>query len=360
MGVLSSKPARPHLLRPCMDGDLAEAKRLVGRCISDGLDAKSFADAADPAGNGTAVHGAVFGGHLEVLRFLAETCKADVGLANGLGCTPLWVAAGYGRTECLDYLVDWLEMEGRLRAELVRANGSGDSPFLAAAHGGHLEACRRLLSAAERAAGESDDDAVKARMLRGANKRGDTPLCVAVAAGHGEEMVKFLLEEDGVLPAEGIVDSSSGNGDLSQRSVNRKQSTGLSPVTIAAERDAPDTLRLLLDHGGDINITDGKGRNALSLASFCGHVDTLNYLLGLEAGRGLLDARDDKGCTPLWLAARTGNVKIVRILLEAGADPTIGDDEGTTPAGVAEKFDKKEVLDCLTSHEVMGGGEIGT
>ena len=104
MGVLSSKPAAPHLLRPCMDGDLDEVKRLVGRRIADGLDAKSYADAPDPDGNGTAVHGAVFGGHLDVVRFLAETCRADLCLPNGLGCTPLWVAAGYGRVGCLDYL----------------------------------------------------------------------------------------------------------------------------------------------------------------------------------------------------------------------------------------------------------------
>ncbi|EJK63965.1 hypothetical protein THAOC_15349 [Thalassiosira oceanica] len=167
-------------------------------------------------------------------------------------------------------------------------------------------------------------------------------------------MVRFLLEEDRDLPAEGF--EGDGDGDLAVRSVNRKQDAGLSPVTVAAERDSPDTLRLLLDHGGDVGITDGKGRNALALASFCGNEDTLRYLLGLEAGRELIDEGDAGGRTALWLAARTGNVGVVRILLEAGADPSVGDDDGTTPAGAAERFGKTAALECLRSH---GRGQVG-
>ena len=36
-----------------------------------------------------------------------------------------------------------------------------------------------------------------------------------------------------------------------------------------------------------------------------------------------MDGRDDQGCTPLWQAARNGRAAALKLLLAAGADPTI-------------------------------------
>ena len=49
-----------------------------------------------------------------------------------------------------------------------------------------------------------------------------------------------------------------------------------------------------------------------------------------------LDAQDSMGRTPLWLAASEDWPEIVEMLLEAGADPTVAADDGTTPAVVAQ------------------------
>lgn len=50
-----------------------------------------------------------------------------------------------------------------------------------------------------------------------------------------------------------------------------------------------------------------------------------------------VDAKNNFGRTPLHLAASFGNWQVVRLLLKAGADPTLKDQRGFTPGGLAYK-----------------------
>jgi RNA polymerase primary sigma factor len=76
--------------------------------------------------------------------------------------------------------------------------------------------------------------------------------------------------------------------------------------------------------------------------------------LGLEAAvqlhltRGTnLDAREDKGQTPLILAASRGHRAICSLLLSAGADPDLKDDTGHDALQTAVRFQRSEVADLL-------------
>ena len=53
------------------------------------------------------------------------------------------------------------------------------------------------------------------------------------------------------------------------------------------------------------------------------------------------------GETPLHYAIRSGCLKLVRILMENGADPTLKAEDGSTPVDVAEQYQFMDVLDCL-------------
>lgn len=77
-------------------------------------------------------------------------------------------------------------------------------------------------------------------------------------------------------------------------------------------------------------------------------------MLGLEAAVQLhltkganLNARDEKGRTPLILAASRGHCAICSLLLSASADPDLKDDTGHDALETAVRFQRSEVADLL-------------
>jgi ankyrin repeat protein len=248
-----------------------------------------------------------------------------------MGCSPIWIAAGYNHLNCLKYLVEKLSRQADDDVKyILETNDSGDSPFLAAASRGNVDICKYFLKYST-----EKGEFTKVRLLRTANKAGDTPLKVAVAGGHDIDLLKLLLEADA-----SISQTESANFIPC---IDRKNNLGLSPLIIACERNLPSIVELLIAFGADVNIRDSKGRSALAVAAFCGCEDVVKFLTKSPAVATLLNESDDAGSTPLWLACRTGNLKMVELLIEAGADETIADNEGLTPKDVASKYKKVKV-----------------
>ncbi|KAL7542371.1 hypothetical protein ACHAXR_011763 [Thalassiosira sp. AJA248-18] len=163
-------------------------------------------------------------------------------------------------------------------------------------------------------------------------------------------MLKFLLQIDDEITPTG--QSGSDDDDpMRCTCVNRKNKTGLSPLIIACERNLPSVAELLLQYGADICVQDPKGRNPLAIAAFCGCNDTVEFLLlQTRTKKELLNQKDLNGCTPVWLAARTGNLSILKLLIDAGADAMVKDDEGLSPQDVAAKFKKEKVEEYFSQH----------
>jgi len=373
--ILGHSTEDATLLPPAMQGDIAEVKRLVGTYIADhenthrdfeNRSLSSFVNRTDEAGN-AAIHGAVFGGHMEVLKFLVETCGSSLVIKNGLGCSPIWIAAGYEKLDCLEYLVDKVSQildnsqnndtatnKTVLQRALLDANTSGDTPLLAAASRGN-GACKALLDAVDKYFSGNGDGGIlgweiKRKMLRTANNGGDTPLGVAVAGGHDSRLLTSFLELDDEITKKcsdsvGNNDAEPENDSMTIKSVNRKNGKGLTPLIVACERNLPKVAEILLQHGANIRDKDSNGRHPLSVAAFCGCNDVVEFLLQhikkSPVTSTLLNETDENGCTPVWLAARTGNVSMTKLLVEAGADLTIKDKDGMTPHDVAVKFKKK-------------------
>ena len=388
--VLSSNRQADLLLSPCMEGNLNEVKRRIGIYIADhcsggskssSSDLCAYINATDPISGNAAIHGATFSGHLEILSFLVDDCcdrdrgagagqtiAIDIRLKNGLGCTPVWIAAGYDRIECLQYLIEKLHNSHQLESALLEGNNTGDTPFLAAASRGNIRACNYLLNSAERLCTNLHDGSksspecwdFKRKLLRTANCAGDTALKVAVASAQEIELLTLLLEVDDRCQ-EQFDKRIDDNGDahpidrleddttMRSKCINRKNNIGLSPLIVACERNLPSTVELLLNYGADINIRDGTGRSPLAVAAFCGCNDVVDFLLVLSSSSSsLMNGVDDNGCTPLWLAARTGNLSMVKRLVDAGADASIKSNDEMAPLDVAIKFKKERVVEFLS------------
>ena len=338
----SSGPSAESLLAASMEGNLDQVKTLLGKLIADSDNQSSLSscvNASDSSGN-TALHGAVFGGHLEVVKFLCISCGADLLLKNSLGCSPIWIAAGYDKINCLEFLSQQLDAVGKLEKALMDTNTSGDTPFLAAASRGNIAACKSMISLAETFLHTSDEASsldLKLRMIRTVNNSGDTPLKVVVGEGH-VELVTFLLQIDDEI------EKIHNNNNNLQKCINTKNNNGLTPLIVACERNNVEIVKILLEYKADVKACDAKERNPLAVAAFCGCKDVVEYLLSNSSiTTTLINEKDENGCTPLWLASRTGDLAMVQLLIDAGADATLKNNEGLSPEEAATKFKKEKV-----------------
>lgn len=167
--------------------------------------------------------------------------------------------------------------------------------------------------------------------------------------------------------------------------VNARNEQGATMLMSAAERKNLQTVKILLLHGADVNLSmpldkEGNGGNtALHLAVRQDAVDVVDALLsaGANAGavanqvwtpvhyaayRGALktmrhfharniniDAsfKGARGSTPLMLAAQYDQVEMIRNLLEMGADPERKDIYGENACGYAKFFKKPGAISVL-------------
>ena len=88
----------------------------------------------------------------------------------------------------------------------------------------------------------------------------------------------------------------------------------------AAKNGDSEALKQTLESGFDVNSVDEKKNTALHHAASKAHLDAMRLLI--EHGAGL-DLTNDRLSTPLHLTEK--NMDAIRILLEAGADPNLQD-----------------------------------
>ncbi len=99
----------------------------------------------------------------------------------------------------------------------------------------------------------------------------------------------------------------------------------------AARSGDIEDAREALNAGADPNYVGQSFMTPLYLATACGH-EHIVHLLAERAATIDLSHRDT---TPLMVAAEKGNKKLVRYLLDQGADPTLEDGEGKTALHLA-------------------------
>ena len=192
-----------------------------------------------------------------------------------------------------------------LGADVNVIQGDGATALHWAAHRDDHEGARLLIDAGAN--------------VNAANELGATPLWLGAING-SSDMLELLLKA-----------GASPNVSLSM---------GETPLMAAARSGNAITVKLLLESGADVTTTEGeKGQDALMWAVAQQHAEVARELIDYGAN---LNARSKVwyqlentagntnpignfrmahgGSTPLMFAARSGNVDVARVLIEAGAD----------------------------------------
>ncbi|KGA00790.1 hypothetical protein KP05_17100 [Cobetia amphilecti] len=117
-------------------------------------------------------------------------------------------------------------------------------------------------------------------------------------------------------------------GDLSVTN-----SRSYTPFILAAYYGHTDSLVLMKSAGADACALDEKGSNAFMGVAFRGFDETAKWLLANTDCD--VDHRNYSGQTALMMASLFGNEDIIKLLLQAGADPSIQDARGNTAQSLA-------------------------
>ncbi len=204
------------------------------------------------------------------------------------------------------------------------------------------------------------------------NERGD-PVLYAAIANNCEEIAIALIGR-GAVP---FARNSDGEGILSiaieSRNVNIVKmllDAGVPPkenwhrrssVLTGTLKDGDRAMfNLLLDHGADVNESD-----ALMFAVSKNDEQLVELLLskGAKVNTRTRELDDEDmilhhfsfGDTPLHVAVRKGNPKIVKMLLDKKARPDATNDDDETPYDLAMKLGKKEVIEIFEEHVLRNG-----
>lgn len=340
------------------DARLVEAaKRQDKAAVQRLLQGKADVNSALPDGT-TALHWAANRNDLTVAGLLLKA-GAKVDAANDYGVTPLSLAASNGSADLLDLLL-------KAGANPNLALPTGESPLMSASRSGSVAAVKTLLdhkadpnlaepemgqTALMWALSENHVPVAQALVERGAqvnarSKSGFTPLMFATRRGN-LDAVKFLL--------------GKGAG------LNDTATDGVSVLMVAVLRGHATLAEFLLEAGADPNIDkagytalhwaagkwesgmthdypnsneaewryligvpDGKIRLIKSLLKHGAKVDAVLAKRPPRYGINLFNSVRVDGATPFWLASLSADVEVMKLLIEAGADPKVKNKDDVT------------------------------
>ncbi|MBS0203473.1 MAG: ankyrin repeat domain-containing protein [Planctomycetes bacterium] len=316
------------------------------------LEQKTNVNAAQADGM-TALHWAVYHDDLNITKQLIAA-GADAKVTNRYGVTPLSLACRNGNADVVEVLLE-------AGADANSLLAGGETPLMTAARTGRVGPVKALIAkganvnARERkgqtalmwAAAEGHVDVVETLLKADADFRtplasGFTPLFFAVR--EGKAPVAFRLLEAGVSINETMRKAGTGSGKAT------------SPLIMAIENGHFELAADLLKAGADPNDRPA-GYAALHAITWVrkpirgdgdpppigsGNLSSLDLVRRLIAHKADVNLRLEKGesgrgrftttgSTPFLLASRTGDVPLMRLLVELGANPKLNNADQSSP-----------------------------
>lgn len=122
-----------------------------------------------------------------------------------------------------------------------------------------------------------------------------------------------------------------------------------SPLMLSSIKGHVDLVKQLIAKDADVNKT---GWTPLHYAASGAKVEVMTILLEHSA---YIDAESPNGSTPLMMAAMYGNAQSVQTLLEAGADPTLTNQQGLNAADFARRVPRSDSLALIDAAVIQWG-----
>jgi uncharacterized protein len=325
---------------------------------------QQHADVNAPQPDGmTALHWAARLDDLETAQMLVKA-GANVSATNQFGVAPISLACENGNTELLELLLEAgadanTTLHGGETVLMTAARTGKTGPVEALlAHGAKVDAKeKRGQTALMWAAAEGNTEVVELLLKAGADFRtplpdsGFTPLFFAVREGQAG-VVRALLKA-----------GADVNETMQPRRTSLKTpAKGTSALTLAVENGHFELAIALIDAGADPN-DQRSGYTPLHMMSWVrkpprgedygappplgsGNLNGVQFIrklvergadvnARLKTGRGGQASYNKTGATPFMMASATADVPYMKLLLELGADPKLGNSEGCTPLMVA-------------------------
>jgi len=164
--------------------------------------------------------------------------------------------------------------------------------------------------------------------------------------------------------------------------VNKPGPDGLTPLHVAARKGSLVVIKLLLQHGADIEAKDRRGNTPLASALLARNTLVADYLvkqgakldanalLDLTVRQGKadrdvidflvkqgadLDASNDQGNPPLHQAIIGGYRVVAKYLIKKGADINARNRDGKTPLQLARELQRQDIERMLRQYGAVSG-----
>jgi ankyrin repeat protein len=342
------------------------------------------ADVNAPEADGTtALHWAVRAGDREAVALLLKA-GANANAANRYGMTPLPLAAANGDVAMVEALL-------KAGADANLAVGDGQTPLMVAARTGSVPIVKTLLARGAKVNAQEGAFGQTAAMLAAIENHGDVVRLLA-EVGADLDLASYPIKTPEVKRDKNVaVDAARGSfpkggmtalllaarqGSLAGvralvyagADIDKPQADGITPLIMAVFNAHYDVAAALLDMGADPGRGDAANRTPLYMAT---DMHTLEWLFSRPTPRpsGSMDSVDlvklllaygvdpnprlvrapapigiggsgvnaslTIGATPLMKAATTSDTVLMKILLDAGADPNMTTENHTTPLMMA-------------------------